>query len=78
MKKQLKGIIKSDKMNQSAVVVVTRFRVHPKYKKRVKTNCSYLVDNPLNKAKAGQEVIIESTKPISRHKHFRITKITKK
>jgi small subunit ribosomal protein S17 len=78
MKKQLKGVVKSDKMKQTAVVMVTRFKVHPKYKKRIKTRRSYLVDNPLNKAKTNQKVIIESTKPISRHKHFQIIKIIKK
>jgi len=76
MKKKLTGIVKKAAMDKSAVVVVSRVVVHPKYKKRTKKTKSYLVHNEL-KAKAGDRVQIEEIKPLSRHKHFSITKIIK-
>jgi small subunit ribosomal protein S17 len=76
MKKRLTGIVKKAAMEKSAVVVVSRIVVHPKYKKRTKKTRSYLVHN-LIKAKAGDTVNLEETKPISRRKHFTITKILK-
>jgi len=72
--KHLQGIVKSDKMTKSATVVVTRFKVHPKYLKRVKVTKSYLVHNEVG-AKAGQTVIMEETKPISKKKSWKIIKV---
>jgi len=72
--KHLQGIVKSDKMTKSATVVVTRFKVHPKYLKRVKVTKSYLVHNEVG-AKAGQSVIMEETKPISKKKSWKIIKV---
>lgn len=76
MKKKLVGIVKSAKMTNSAVVVVDRIREHPLYRKRTKTSKSYLVDNKV-KAKAGDKVAIEETKPLSRRKRWQITKVLK-
>lgn len=74
MTKHLEGIVKSDKMINSATVIVTRFKIHPKYLKRAKVTKSYLVHNELG-AKAGDRVVIEETKPISKNKSWKITKI---
>ncbi len=74
MRKHLVGTIKSDKNTNTAIVDVTRFKVHPKYLKRIKVNKSYAVHNTLG-AKAGDRVRIEETKPISKTKHWQITKV---
>lgn len=76
MKKTLIGIVKKSAMEKSAVVAVNRIVIHPKYKKRAKKTTAYLTHNNI-KAKAGDKVQIEETKPISRRKHFIITKIIK-
>jgi small subunit ribosomal protein S17 len=74
MRKQLKAIVKSDKMTKSAVVEVNRLKIHPKYKKRIRLTSSLLVHNEIG-AKTGDNVLIESTRPLSHKKHFEITKI---
>ncbi len=74
MRKHLVGTIKSDKNINTAIVDVVRFRVHPKYLKRIKVNKSYAVHNTAG-AKIGDRVRIEETKPISKTKHWQITKI---
>jgi len=74
MRKHLTGTVKSDKMIKTAVVDVIRFKVHPKYLKRIKVNQSFAVHNELG-AKVGQRVQIEETKPISKTVRWEITKI---
>lgn len=76
MKKTLTGVVKSDKMMKTAVVVVARTKTHPKYLKRTKVTKSFKVDNQI-KAKIGDRVILEETRPMSRTKNFKITKIIK-
>lgn len=76
MKKKLTGIVKSTKMTNSAVVVIDRIKQHPIYLKRTKTSKSYLADNQV-KAKEGDKVTIEETKPLSRHKRWQIIKVLK-
>ncbi len=72
--KHLLGTVKSDKNLQTAIVDVIRFKVHPKYLKRIKVNKSYAVQNDLG-AKVGDRVRIEETRPLSKTKRWIITKI---
>ena len=74
MRKHLVGTVKSDKNTNTAIVDVVRFKVHPKYLKRIKVNTSFAAHNVLG-AKLGNRVRIEETKPISKTKHWEITKI---
>ena len=74
--KHLIGTVKSDKNLKTAIVDVVRFKVHPKYLKRIKVNKSYAVQNDLG-AKVGNRVRLEETRPISKTKHWKISKIIK-
>lgn len=75
--KQLTGIVISDKMTLSAVVVVESSFKHPLYKKTVRRTKKYLVENR-QKAKTGDTVIIKETRPLSARKRFTITEVIKK
>ncbi|HAI22601.1 TPA: 30S ribosomal protein S17 [Candidatus Collierbacteria bacterium] len=74
MKKHLTGTVKSAKMIKTAVVDVVHFQVHPKYLKRIKVNKSYTAHNEIG-AKEGDSVRLEETRPISKNKHWQITKV---
>jgi small subunit ribosomal protein S17 len=74
MTKHLTGTVKSAKMVKSAIVSVVHFKVHPKYLKRIKVSKSYNVHNEIG-AKEGDRVRIEETRPISKNKHWLITKV---
>jgi small subunit ribosomal protein S17 len=74
MKKQLIGTVKSAKMMKTAVVDVVHFQVHPKYLKRIKVNKSYITHNELN-AKEGDRVQLKEIRPMSKNKHWQITKV---
>jgi len=75
-KRQLKGIIKSNKMEKTLVVRVESIKKHPKYKKRYKVHKNYKAHYDLpaggEKYKIGDKVIIEETKPISKDKSWRV------
>lgn len=75
--KKLTGTVISDKMTNSAVVMVESSWQHPLYKKTVKRSKKYLVENLL-KAKTGNTVELTESRPLSAKKRFIITKILSK
>jgi small subunit ribosomal protein S17 len=70
--KVLKGVVVSDKMDKTVVVLVTRFVEHPKYGKRIKKTKKYKAHDENNSKKIGDLVEIEETKPLSKDKHFKV------
>ncbi len=72
--KELKGIIVSDKMQDTVVVEVTRYFKHPKYQKFVKLHKKYKAHDKGNTCKIGETVVIKETSPISKDKHFIVVK----
>lgn len=75
--KTFEGIVKSIKMQKTAVVEVMRMWQHPIYKKRVKRTKRYLAHNELE-VQPGNRVTIAETRPISKLKRFKITNILSK
>ena len=71
-RKILRGTVVSDKMQDTAVVSVSRYVKHPKYKKYMKITKRYHAHNPGNKAKEGEIVMIRSCRPLSKMKSFEI------
>ncbi len=69
-KQSMVGVVVSDKMDKTRVVLVTRFEQHPKYKKYVKHHKRYKVHDAKNEFKIGDRVRIEACAPLSRHKAF--------
>lgn len=71
-KKELKGIVISDKMAKTVVVEVKRFVKHPKYGKYFNRSKKYKVHDENNQAKIGDQVSIQECRPLSKDKHFKI------
>jgi small subunit ribosomal protein S17 len=71
-RKELRGKVVSDKMQETAVVAVSRYVKHPKYKKYMKKTSKFKAHNPGNRAKEGDTVTIRSCRPLSKTKHFEI------
>jgi small subunit ribosomal protein S17 len=72
-KQSLVGVVVSDKMDKTRVVLVTRYEPHPKYQKYVKYQKRYKAHDPENVYKLGDRVVITASRPVSRHKAFVIT-----
>ncbi len=71
-KKTLRGVVVSDKMQDTVVVAVSRYIKHPKYKKYMKSTKKYHAHNPGNTAKMGESVTIRSCRPLSKTKSFEV------
>jgi small subunit ribosomal protein S17 len=71
-RKTLSGVVVSDKMKDTVVVLVERYVKDPKYQKFMNLSKRYKVHNPGNTKKVGEKVTIVSCRPISRHKSFMI------
>ena len=74
MAKVLRGKVVSVKMQNTAVVIVERRKTHPLYKKSFLRTKKYLVDDQFN-VSLGDVVIFEKCAPISKMKHFKVTKV---
>ena len=77
-RKLREGVVSSDKMDRTVVVIESISYLHPVYKKRVKKNKKYVADNPNNEAKKGDVVQIEETRPLSKTKRWRVSQILKR
>ncbi len=69
-KRQVKGVVVSDKMDKTVVVKVDRYVKHPKYGKFYTLSKRYKAHDETNMYKVGDTVLIEETKPISKDKTF--------
>lgn len=78
MKRILTGIIISTKMQDTAVVEVTRRVPHPLYKKLMKRSKHYKVDVKGVEVVVGQRVKIVETQPLSKDKYFKVLEIIEK
>ncbi len=77
-KRELIGLIVSDKMDKSVVVQVERFIQHSVYKKYIKRYKKYHAHDEANECRIGDTVKIIETRPLSKLKRFRIVEIVKK
>lgn len=77
-KRELIGLIVSDKMDKSVVVQVERFVQHTVYKKFMKRYKKYHAHDETNECRIGDIVKIIETRPLSKLKRFRISEIVKK
>jgi len=72
------GIVASDKMDKTRVVVVEKMLKHPKYRKLVMRKRKYKAHDENNQTHAGDKVEIVLSRPMSREKRWLITKIIEK
>ena len=78
LRKERIGIVVSDRMEKSIVVVVERKVKHPKYGKFVKKSTKFVAHDECNDAQIGDLVKIMETRPISKRKHWRMVEIVEK
>lgn len=77
MQKTLEGNVVSVKSLNTIIVEITRRVPHPLYKKVTKRTKRYKVDKAGIEVSLGDKVRIESTRPISKEKYFKILKVIK-
>ena len=76
-RKELIGVVVSDKADKTITVKVETYKKHPLYGKRVKYSKKYAAHDETNKAKVGDVVRLVETRPISKTKRFTLVEIVK-
>ncbi|MFV0424732.1 MAG: 30S ribosomal protein S17 [Bacilli bacterium] len=77
-RRELTGIVVSDKMDKSITVMVETYKKHALYGKRIKSSTKFTAHDENNEAKVGDKVLIMETRPLSKNKRFRLVKIVEK
>jgi small subunit ribosomal protein S17 len=75
LRKERVGIVTSDKMNKSVVVMVERRVKHPKYGKFVKLSSKFMAHDEKEEAHIGDTVRISETRPLSKLKRWRLVEV---
>lgn len=71
------GVVISNKMDKTVVVEVSRTVIHPVYKKFVRRRKRFMAHDEENRCRIGDKVMIVETRPLSRHKNWRVREIVK-
>jgi small subunit ribosomal protein S17 len=71
------GVVVKTAMKDTATVSVSRYVMHPKYKKYQVRTKKVLVHDEGNTAKVGDQVSIVACRPISKMKRFTLKSINK-
>jgi small subunit ribosomal protein S17 len=72
------GVVISNKMTKTVVVVVERLVKHPQYKKYVKRRAKYKAHDEQSRCSIGDRVLIAETRPLSKDKRWRVRNIVEK
>jgi small subunit ribosomal protein S17 len=74
----VRGVVVSDKMNKTRVIEIRRTVKHGLYTKSLVRRSKLFVHDEKNESKVGDLVMAVATRPISRHKNFRLMKVLEK
>ncbi|MFT4521707.1 MAG: small subunit ribosomal protein S17 [Bacteroidia bacterium] len=77
-RKEIIGVVVSDKMDKSITVSVERKRKHPKYGKFVKATSKFTAHDEKNECTTNDVVKIMETRPLSKNKRWRLVEIVEK
>ncbi len=77
-RKQLSGVVTSDKMDKTVVVAVTTTKRHPVYGKVMRLIKKYKAHDEENECREGDRVQIIESKPLSRHKRWAVVSIVER
>ena len=78
IKRELIGVVVSDKANKTITVKVETYKKDPIYKKRIKYSKKYAAHDEENLAKVGDKVRLVATRPLSKTKRYELAEIIEK
>jgi len=77
-RKTLTGVVVSDKMNKTVVVRVERTVKEKRFHKYITRSNRYQAHDETDECRIGDRVVIEETRPLSRHKRWRVSEVLEK
>lgn len=75
MARTLIGVVSSDKRDKTITVMITSRETHPIYKKQYTITRKYTAHDEKNEAHTGDRVEIVETRPISKTKTYKLSRI---
>ena len=75
MRKTREGVVVSDKMTKTRVVVIERVYRHPQYERVITRSKRLKAHDEQNASKIGDRVLLEETRPLSKEKRWRILQV---
>ena len=78
LRKERIGVVVSNKMDKSIVVLVERKVKHPMYGKFVKKSTKLMAHDEKNECTIGDTVRIMETRPLSKNKCWRLVEVVEK
>ena len=78
VKRQVVGKVVSNKMNKTVVVAVERLVKHQFYHKFVRRRTKYTAHDTGNQCQIGDKVLITESRPLSKTKKWRVSRIIEK
>ena len=73
--KTKEGVVVSDKMTKTRVVMIERVYRHPRYERVITRSKRLQAHDETNASHVGDRVLIEETRPISKEKRWRIREV---
>ncbi|MBL8735862.1 MAG: 30S ribosomal protein S17 [Planctomycetes bacterium] len=78
LRKVMRGMVTSNKMNKTLVVQVDRKVRHPLYEKFISRRTKLYAHDEQNEAKVGDIVEVCQTRPLSKLKRWRLVRVVQK
>ena len=78
LRKERVGVVVSNKMDKSIVVMVERKVKHPMYGKFVKKSSKFMAHDEKNECNIGDVVRIMETRPLSKNKCWRLVELVER
>ena len=78
LKRQMVGTVVSDRMDKTVTVLVERLVKHRLYQKYIRRRSKFAAHDENNVSRVGDKVLITQSKPLSKTKRWRVSKIVEK
>ena len=78
MRRQVTGVVVSNKMDKTVVVQVETLVKHQQYHKYIRRRAKFMAHDEKSDCQIGDSVLITESRPLSRNKRWRVTDIIKK
>ena len=78
IKRELIGVVVSNKADKTITVKVETYKKDPIYKKRIKYSKKYVAHDEKNVAKEGDTVRLTASRPLSKTKRYELKEVVEK
>ncbi len=77
-KRTMQGVVLSNKMDKTVVILTERLVKHPRFHKYMKRHVRYKAHDENNMCNIGDTVLITESRPLSKDKRWRVREIIEK